>query len=57
MYPPCLLQIIAASAAEDGILRFRCAVHEHPTGGLTVYDYDAGRFPIAPTICIEWEKS
>lgn len=52
-----LLQIIAASAAEDGILRFRCAVHEHPTGGLTVYDYDAGRFPIAPTICIEWEKS
>lgn len=50
-----LLQKVAATAAADGILRFRCAVLEPPHGGLTVYDYDAGRFPIAPTVCIEWE--
>ncbi len=51
-----LLKNIAASAAADGILRFRCAVIDSPQGGLTVYDYDAGRFPIAPTVCIEWEN-
>jgi hypothetical protein len=51
-----LLQKIAATAAADGVLRFRCAVHEPPHGGLTVYDYDAGRFPVAPTICIEWDQ-
>lgn len=51
-----LLQNLAATAHADGILRFRCAVHETPQGGLTVYDYNAGRFPVAPTVCIEWAK-
>ncbi len=51
-----LLQSIAESAAADGVLRFRCAVTGSPQGGLTVYDYDAGRFPISPTVCIEWEQ-
>jgi hypothetical protein len=51
-----LLRQIAASAAGDGILRLRCTVAEPSHGGLTVYDYDAGRFPVAPTVCLEWEK-
>jgi hypothetical protein len=51
-----------ARAAEDiartGELRFRCAVPPgaEPVGGLTVYGYDAGRFPIGPTVVIEWEQ-
>jgi hypothetical protein len=52
-----LLQAIAAKAAEDGILRFRCAVHAVPLGGLTVYDFDCGRMPIGPTLIVEWEQS
>ena len=51
-----LLRKIAASAADNGELRFRCAVRDEPLGGLTVYDFDAGRYPISPTICIEWKK-
>ncbi len=54
-----LLQQVAATAEPTGTLRFRCAVPEAaaPHGGLTVYDFDCGRFPICPTIMIEWEQS
>ena len=53
-----LLEQVAATAARNGTLRFRCAVPAHtaPHGGLTVYDFDCGRFPICPTIVIEWEQ-
>lgn len=52
-----LLQQIAATA-KNGTLRFRCAVPpgSAPQGGLAVYDFDCGRFPIGPTIMIEWEQ-
>jgi hypothetical protein len=52
-----LLKSIAESAAADGTLRFRCVAEQSPQGGLTVYDYDAGRYPVAPTVCIEWVKA
>jgi hypothetical protein len=48
----------AEVAASSGELRFRCAVPEEAVtrGGLTVYGHDAGRFPIGPTIIVEWEQ-
>jgi hypothetical protein len=52
-----LLQRVAETAAREGALRFRCSSPaEAPVGGLTVYDYDCGRFPIGPTMVIEWEQ-
>ena len=54
-----LLQRVIESCEASGDLRFRCAVPENamPTGGLTVYGYNAGRYPIGPTIIIEWEQT
>lgn len=54
-----LLQQIAATAARTGTLRFRCSVPADaaPHGGLSVYDFDCGRYPICPTIAIEWEQT
>jgi hypothetical protein len=54
-----LLQRVAERAATKGELRFRCAVPKDstPIGGLTVYGHDCGRFPIGPTVVIEWEQS
>jgi hypothetical protein len=49
-----LLQHVAASAEADGLVRFRCAVVEAPRHGLTIYDHDCGRTPVAPTLLIEW---
>lgn len=53
------LQRAAEESTQTGELRFRCAVPAElePHGGLTVYGYDAGRFPIEPTIIVEWEQS
>lgn len=53
-----LLQRIAEIAANDGALRLRCAVPSDAisANGLTVYDFDCGRFPIGPTIVIEWDQ-
>lgn len=50
------LQRVAEIVAREGALRFRCAVPTgaSPCGGLTVYDHDCGRFPIGPTVVIEW---
>lgn len=52
------LQRVAAAGGPSGELRFRCSVPEGatPAGGLTVYGYDAGRYPICPTVIIEWEQ-
>jgi hypothetical protein len=54
-----LLQRVAEQSAASGELRFRCAVppDSAPAGGLTVYGHDCGRFPIGPTVIIEWEQS
>jgi hypothetical protein len=53
-----LLQHVAQAAATTGELRFRCAVpaDSDVISGLTVYGHDAGRYPIGPTIVIEWEQ-
>ena len=53
-----LLQRVADAARADGAIRFRCRVPEAtpPIGGLTIYDTDCGRFPICPTVVIEWEQ-
>jgi hypothetical protein len=53
-----LLGRVAQSAAATGELRFRCAVpgDAAPAGGLTVYGHDTGRFPIGPTVIVEWGR-
>ena len=45
-----------AERARDGYIRLRCAVPETTStrGGLTLYGAECGRFPIAPTVIIEW---
>jgi hypothetical protein len=50
------LQRIAEVAARDGHLSFRCVVPEGTAtpGGLTIYGYNCGRYPICPTVIIEW---
>jgi hypothetical protein len=50
-----LMEQVAARIAEEGRLRFRCEVPAEGLthGGLTVYDYDCGRFPVPPTVVIE----
>jgi hypothetical protein len=52
------LQRIAESVAADGVLRLRCAVPaEGPCcGGLTVYGESSGRYPVAPTLVVEWAQ-
>lgn len=52
------LQQAAEESARTGELRLRCAVpaEAEPRGGLTVYGYDTGRFPIGPTVIVEWER-
>jgi hypothetical protein len=54
-----LLSRVAAAVATGGVLRLRCAVPADavPRGGLTVYGYDAGRFPLGPTVMVEWEQT
>ncbi len=54
-----LLQRVAELAARTGELRLRCAVprESEPCNGLTIYGFDTGRFPIGPTVIIEWEQS
>ena len=40
----------------DGSLRLRCAVPAEalPVGGLTLYGAECGRFPVCPTVIVEW---
>ncbi|HVS54386.1 MAG TPA: glycoside hydrolase family 2 [Opitutaceae bacterium] len=53
-----LLARVAEEVARTGQLRLRCAVpaDANPRGGLTIYGHDVGRFPIGPTVVIEWER-
>jgi len=50
-----LLHEIAAST-RDGCLRLRCAVPEDALaqGGLSIYGAECGRFPVCPTVIIDW---
>jgi hypothetical protein len=54
-----LLQRLAGEVGGTGQLRFRCAVpgDSVPIGGLSVYGHDCGRFPIGPTLIVEWEQA
>jgi hypothetical protein len=49
------LQQIANAVRDDG-LRLRCTVPEHAMahGGLTIYGAECGRYPVCPTIIVEW---
>lgn len=49
-----LLAEIAERAASDGALVVRTEVISAPCGGLTLYDYDCGRYPVPPTLVIHW---
>ncbi|MFT3867186.1 MAG: glycoside hydrolase family 2 TIM barrel-domain containing protein [Nibricoccus sp.] len=50
-----LLRRVINASTEPNLLRMQCAVprRSEARGGLTVYDYDCGRFPICPTVVIE----
>jgi len=50
-----LLREIARSITDDR-LRLRCTVPKEALarGGLTVYGAECGRFPVCPTVIIEW---
>jgi hypothetical protein len=50
-----LLKDIAEKTEVSGTLRVRTLVRDAPRGGLTIYDYDCGRYPVAPTLIIEWK--
>jgi len=45
-----------AERVQDGRLRLRCTVPADalPLGGLTIYGAECGRFPLGPTILIDW---
>ena len=45
-----------AGRTTDDSLRLRCAVPPDamPVGGLTIYGAESGRFPLCPTVIIEW---
>ena len=51
-----LLDRIRSQSAPDAPLVLRCAVPDKPglQGGLTVYGHDCGRYPIGPTVIVEW---
>lgn len=50
-----LLQQIVKSTQDDS-LRLRCSVPNEAIarGGLTIYGAECGRFPVCPTVIIEW---
>ena len=50
-----LLEQIASSGSKD-FLRLRCAVPAAglAQGGLTIYGAECGRFPVCPTVIVEW---
>ncbi|MCW1912953.1 glycoside hydrolase family 2 [Luteolibacter sp. GHJ8] len=52
-----LLDEVASTVESTGRISIETAVVHSPTGGLVVYDYDSGRFPVAPTLIIHWPNS
>ena len=49
-----LLKMLVDRCAVDGSLRLRAEVSGSGCGGLTVYDYDCGRYPVGLTVRVEW---
>jgi hypothetical protein len=49
-----LLKMLVDRYAVDGSLRLRAEVSGSGCGGLTVYDYDCGRYPVGLTVRVEW---
>lgn len=49
-----LMRSLAARVRSDGFVRVRCASESLPFGGMTIYDYDCGRYPVCPTIVVDW---
>lgn len=49
-----LLEEIVAAVEAEGTIVVETAVSSPPHGGLVIYDYDSGRYPIAPTLIIHW---
>jgi hypothetical protein len=49
-----LKQVVAG--VQDDVLRLRCAVPAEAmaTGGLTIYGAECGRYPVCPTVIVEW---
>lgn len=45
-----------AESTRDNVLRFRCEVPANAIapGGLTIYGAECGRYPLGPTVVIEW---
>ena len=54
-----LLRRLAETTSFAGVVRRRCTGPRDasPAGGLTVYGPDAGRYPLGPTLIIEWEDT
>jgi hypothetical protein len=52
-----MLEAVSANSESPNVLRLRTEVTGNPAGGLTVYDSDCGRFPVAPTLIIEWGEA
>jgi predicted transcriptional regulator len=50
-----MLRALVANTTE-GALRLRCTVPENATarGGLLVYGAECGRYPLGPTVIIDW---
>ena len=48
-----LLIPIKARAWSDGRLIIRTSVDGAPSGGLTIYGSDCGRYPVCPTLMIQ----
>jgi Glycosyl hydrolases family 2, TIM barrel domain len=49
-----LKQVVAG--VQDDVLRLRCAVPAEAmaVGGLTIYGAECGRYPVCPTVIVEW---
>jgi hypothetical protein len=51
------LRSVVDTVRGEGPLRLRCTVPDvSPVGGLGVYEHDCGRYPIAPTLIVEWPQ-
>jgi hypothetical protein len=49
-----LKQIIAATESDTLRLRYTVPMDALPIGGLTIYGSECGRFPVCPTVIVEW---
>lgn len=50
-----LLETVIHHVKNAGKMIVRIEVSGTPAGGLTIYDYDSGRFPVPPTLLLHWK--